>query len=39
VNGVLTGKLGKLTFDLVESGISPEAIKVMMEEEAKKRDR
>ncbi len=34
-----TGKLGKITFDLGESSVSPEAIKLMMEELAKKRDR
>ena len=34
-----TGKLGKVTFDLGESSVSPEAIKLMMEELAKKRDR
>jgi len=34
-----TGKLGKLVFDLGESSVSPEAIKAMMEELAKKRDR
>jgi hypothetical protein len=34
-----TGKLGKITIDLGESSVSPEAIKLMMEELAKKRDR
>jgi hypothetical protein len=34
-----SGKLGKITFDLGESSVSPEAIKVMMEELAKRRDR
>jgi arylsulfatase len=34
-----TGKLGKITFDLGETSITPEAIKAMMEELAKKRDR
>jgi arylsulfatase len=33
-----TGKLGKITFDLGESSVSPEAIKLMMEELGKKRD-
>jgi hypothetical protein len=31
--------LGKIVFDLGESSVSPEAIKVMMEELAKQRDR
>lgn len=34
-----TGKLGKITFDLGESSMTPQAVKVMMEELAKKRDR
>src|SRR5262245_38467616 len=34
-----TGKLGKITIDLGESSVSPEAIKLMMEKLAKKRDR
>ncbi len=34
-----TGKLGKITFDLGESSVSPESIKAMMEALAKKRDR
>jgi len=34
-----TGKLGKITLDLGESTASPQAIKVMMEELAKQRDR
>ena len=34
-----TGKLGKITFDLGELSVSPEAIKVMMEALAKQRDR
>jgi arylsulfatase A-like enzyme len=34
-----TGKLGKITFDLGETSMTPEAIKAMMEELAKKRDR
>ena len=34
-----TGKLGKITFDLGELTATPEAIKLMMEELAKKRDR
>ena len=34
-----TGKLRKLTFDLGESSMTPEAIRAMMEELAKKRDR
>jgi arylsulfatase A-like enzyme len=34
-----TGKLVKITFDLGESSVSPESIRVMMEELAKKRDR
>ncbi|MFO1398129.1 MAG: arylsulfatase [Burkholderiales bacterium] len=34
-----TGKFGKVTFDLGESSVSPESIKAMMEELAKKRDR
>jgi arylsulfatase len=34
-----TGKLSKLTIDLGESSISPEAIKMMMVEAAKQRDR
>jgi len=34
-----TGKLGKLTVDLGESSISPEAVKLMMTEAAKQRDR
>jgi len=34
-----TGKLGKVTFDLGELTATPEAIKLMMEELAKKRDR
>lgn len=34
-----TGKLGKITFDLGESSMTPAAIKAMMEELAKKRDR
>ena len=34
-----TGKLGKITIDLGESTASPQAIKVMMEELAKQRDR
>ena len=34
-----TGKLGKITIDLGESSISPEAIKLMMKELAEKRDR
>jgi hypothetical protein len=33
------GKLQKITFDLGESSMTPEAIKAMMEELAKKRDR
>ena len=33
-----TGKLGKIIFDLGESSVSPEAIKLMMEELAKKLD-
>ena len=34
-----TGKLVKIAFDLGESSMTPEAIKAMMEELAKKRDR
>lgn len=34
-----TGKLGKITIDLGESSLSPDAIKVMMKELAQKRDR
>jgi arylsulfatase len=34
-----TGKFGKVTFDLGKSSVSPESIKAMMEELAKKRDR
>ena len=34
-----TGKLEKITFDLGETLMTPEAIKAMMEELAKKRDR
>ena len=34
-----TGKLHKITFDLGESSVSPGAVKAMMEELAKKRDR
>ena len=34
-----TGKLGKITIDLGESSVSPEAIRLMMEDLAKKRDR
>ncbi len=34
-----TGKLDKITFDLGESSMTPEAIKAMMVELAKKRDR
>ena len=34
-----TGALGKITFDLGETSMTPEAIKAMMEELAKKRDR
>jgi arylsulfatase len=34
-----TGKLGKSTFDLGESSVSPESIKLMMQELAQKRDR
>jgi hypothetical protein len=34
-----TGKLEKITFDLGETSMTPEAIKAMMEELAKKRDR
>jgi hypothetical protein len=34
-----TGKLDKITLDLGESSVSPESIKAMMEELAKKRDR
>jgi len=34
-----TGKLGKITIDLGEASVSPEAIKLMMEELARKRDR
>ena len=34
-----TGKIGKITFDLGDSLMTPEAIKAMMEELAKKRDR
>jgi hypothetical protein len=34
-----TGTLEKITFDLGETLMSPEAIKAMMEELAKKRDR
>jgi hypothetical protein len=34
-----TGKLGKLTIDPGELSISPEAIKLMMVELAKRRDR
>ena len=34
-----TGKLEKITFDLGPSLMTPEAIKAMMEELAKKRDR
>ena len=34
-----TGTIGKITIDLGESTVSPEAIKLMMEELAKKRDR
>ena len=34
-----TGKLGKITIDLGESSVSPEAIKVMMEQLAQKRNR
>jgi len=34
-----TGKLGKITVDLGETSATPEAIKMMMEELAKKRDR
>lgn len=33
-----TGKLGKITFDLGESSVSPESIRAMMEELQKKRD-
>ena len=33
------GKLEKITFDLGETSMTPEAIKAMMEELAKKRDR
>ncbi len=36
---VFTVTLGKITIDLGESSVTPEAIKVMMEELAKKRDR
>jgi hypothetical protein len=35
----LIGKLEKITFDLGETLMTPEAIKAMMEELAKKRDR
>jgi arylsulfatase len=34
-----SGKLGKITIDLGESSVSPEAIKLMMEQLAQKRDR
>jgi hypothetical protein len=34
-----TGQLGKVTIDLGESSISPEAIKKMMQELADRRDR
>ena len=34
-----TGKLEKVTFDLGDTSMTPEAIKAMMEEMAKKRDR
>ncbi len=34
-----TGKLGKITFELGESSLSPQSIHAMMEELAKKRDR
>ncbi len=34
-----TGGLEKITFDLGETSMTPEAIKAMMEELAKKRDR
>jgi hypothetical protein len=34
-----TGTLEKITFDLGETSMTPEAIKAMMEELAKKRDR
>ncbi len=34
-----TGTLDKITFDLGETSMTPEAIKAMMEELAKKRDR
>jgi len=34
-----TGKLGKITIDFGESSVSPEAIKLMMEQLAQKRDR
>ena len=34
-----TGKLVKITVDLGESSVSPEAIKMMMEEKAQQRDR
>jgi hypothetical protein len=34
-----TGKLGKITIDLGESSVSPEAIKLLMEQLAQKRDR
>ena len=36
---LFTGKLEKVTFDLGETSMTPEAIKAMMEELAKKRDR
>jgi arylsulfatase len=39
VSFAFTGKLGKLTIDLGETSISPEAIKQMMVELAKMRDR
>jgi hypothetical protein len=34
-----TGNLGKITLDLGESSVSPEAIKLMMQALANKRDR
>ena len=34
-----TGKLEKITFDLGETSMTPEAIRAMMEELSKKRDR
>ena len=34
-----SGKLGKITFDLGESSVSPEFIKLMMQELVQKRDR